>query len=113
METLSFYAIPDLKELLPSGGRPGFDYALVCVERLNDLKSDTDANWDIIANCPAIEVFGQPAILMGKGAAIPGGSPESTVPQFWVDEKLEANTPVEPTNEEPVQEDSDNGIESE
>lgn len=89
MAVLEFDKTPSLRDILPRGGRPGFDYALVTPDRVNDLKADTETNWDLIGGVPPISVRGKAAILMGCGAHIAGARPESTVPNFWVDEKLE------------------------
>lgn len=93
---LSFESPPDLYSLLPRGGRPGFDYALVSVRRINDLKQE---GWDIVAGLPPITVAGQDAFLLGHGEAILGARPGSTVPNYFVDEDL--------LLDEPTDEDSD------
>ena len=88
METLVFEKIPKLVDILPGGGRPGFNYALVGPGRINELKSDASDNWDLIAGLPPIEVGGKPAFLMGCGEAINGARSTATIPVYWVDEEF-------------------------
>jgi hypothetical protein len=91
MEMLELEGEIALSDILHNGGRPGFDYALVSPNRLNDLKSD---NWDIVIGAPPMEYNGQSAILMGVGEAIVGASPQATTPRFWIDENLTGAAPA-------------------
>jgi hypothetical protein len=91
METKEFDHIPALGELLRLGGLPGFDYALVSIEKIDDLIGDEDG-WDLVGRMPPIRVNGKAAKLLAAGAIIHGASPNSTIPRYWVDSSLKEAT---------------------
>lgn len=86
MSVRLFNELPDLLDLMPSGGRIGFEYALVASKNMVRAQHDS---WDMVTGQPAFEVEGPmgtcPVVLMGKGKSVPGASSSGGRVVVWFD----------------------------
>lgn len=89
MQTQVFEEIPDLTDLMPHGGRPGFEYAIISCSNVIQAQRD---GWAAIDRINAFEIVGPkgscPAMLVGKGDAIYGASPLSMRMKAWYDPEI-------------------------
>jgi hypothetical protein len=70
----TYTQIPKLKQLLPRmGGRPGVEYAQVCVQHLRDAE---DAGWHRVDHARVYTIVGPKGsidlVLMERGKPVPG-----------------------------------------
>lgn len=86
MSVLVFEEIPEITDLLPGGGRPGFEYAFVAAQ--NVLKAQREG-WDPIDRVNAFEIKGPlgscPTMVLGKGQGVYGASVGSVRSKCWLD----------------------------
>ena len=98
-----FEDIPDILDLMPGGGRPGFEYAIVAAQ--NIIKAQRDG-WGAIDRIDAFEIKGPmgscPVILVGKGRAIYGASPQAHRVPAWLDPTISDATGLWLPGDEPA-----------
>ena len=103
MGTKVFNEIPEIVDLMPSGGRAGFEYALIASQ--NIVKAQNE-EWDSIDRISAFEIHGPmgkcPVILMGKGKSIYGPSSITSRPKAWIDPTICELTGLWLKGEEPA-----------
>lgn len=100
-----FDDIPEIQDLLPSGGRPGFEYAIIAAQ--NIIRAQREG-WSTIDRLDAFEIKGPlgtcPAVLVGRGGAIYGASSQAHRVPTWLDRTVSDSTGLWLPGDEPKEE---------
>ena len=81
--------LPDPTEVIQWGGRPGYIYAFVHAANLGRYRR---SGWAMVAGTDNLEVLGPlgtaDALVLARGAPIPGGDPANGVRPWFYDPRL-------------------------
>lgn len=82
--------VPDLPQLIPSGGRPGVEYCLIPPVHLGTWQRD---GWWIVPRIEPLTIHGPTGsadgvLLLGWGTPIPGASPSNGRRHYYAHEEL-------------------------